>query len=106
MGGHEYLARVEMACFDGGLPGRGVHALRIPLLDLAAVDVVGTLLIARACSAFWGGRWWAWALALVAVGEVWHARCGVCTAALRRLGVCGGNRGGCGGCGGVGGGER
>jgi hypothetical protein len=31
-----------------GVPRKGIHALRIPWVDLAAVDVIGTLVIAVA----------------------------------------------------------
>lgn len=43
-----------------GKPRKGVHAIRIPILDLALVDVVLTIL-----AAYWIAKYWDWSFWIV-----------------------------------------
>ena len=56
-----------------GRPGKGVHALRIPVVDLAAVDVVGALLVAWAIARTWRVSMLLTCAAVFVCGVVVHA---------------------------------
>jgi len=65
-----------------GAPRTGFHAARVPWLDVALWDSVGTVALALAGRLIWGGALWAWLLGLLAAGEALHALCGVRTRVL------------------------
>jgi hypothetical protein len=69
----------------GGVPGQGLHALRIPVVDLAAVDVVGTVVIALLVARRFHWRAWIVVCAAFVVGFVAHALFCVDTRGMRYL---------------------
>jgi hypothetical protein len=50
----------------GGVPREGIHAARIPVIDVALWDVVFTVLGAAAVARW--GRWNPWTVVLLALG--------------------------------------
>ena len=60
-------------------PRAGMHALRIPVLDVALVDVAGTLVIAGLLARWLRVRFWKVCLALFVAGVVAHRLAGVRT---------------------------
>ena len=68
-----------------GKPREGFHAARLPKLDIATNDTLGTLGIAVAVSAVYEIPLWKTTIALFAVGEVAHMAFGVDTAVIKAL---------------------
>jgi hypothetical protein len=55
-----------------GKPRKGAHAIRIPLLDIAAIDVLLTLWAAWGIATWWDIPFWASFLGLLLLGIFFH----------------------------------
>jgi hypothetical protein len=77
-------------CVNLGQPRQGFHAARVPVLDVALWDTVGTVAIAAGLAAGFGGGVGRWLAGLMALAVAAHAVCGTCTRLNRALGLCGG----------------
>jgi hypothetical protein len=61
-----------------GTEGEGIHSTRV--FGVAAVDLLATVLVAFACSMFFGASLWRCLFVLIALGIVAHRVCCVNTA--------------------------
>ena len=68
-------------------PREGIHALRVPFLDVAAVDLAGTALLAWALSARTRASFWAVFAGLMVLAVVVHWWLGVRTRLNAALGL-------------------
>jgi hypothetical protein len=57
---------------DLSTPRKGIHASRIPILDIAAVDTVGTIAIAYGVSKYMNWSFLATTVGLFGLGEAFH----------------------------------
>jgi uncharacterized membrane protein len=55
-----------------GKPGKGVHSYRIPLLDVAAVDVIATLIVGYLIALYSKWNYWLVVLVLFLLGIAMH----------------------------------
>ena len=61
-----------MSKSDFSTPRKGIHAYRIPVLDIAAVDTVGTIAVAYGVSKYMNWSFLATTVGLFGIGEVYH----------------------------------
>ena len=68
-----------------GKPREGFHAARLPNIDIAANDTLGTLGIAALISAVYEIPLWKTSMGLFAIGEAAHLAFGVETAVVKAV---------------------
>jgi hypothetical protein len=68
-----------------GKPEEGVHAPTIPIINLAAVDTIGTVLIAYGISWYWDKPFIPVFVGTFAVGEIAHLAFGVETRFIKMI---------------------